>query len=90
MGDYKLIVGEPGRFNDWYPLPQNGTPLPEEYPLWKLGRFQKLFPEYQLYNVKGDKAVREWVKERERRKEKESIEMTKKKIIIIITKVRFR
>ncbi|PVD33962.1 hypothetical protein C0Q70_05224 [Pomacea canaliculata] len=54
MGDYKLIVGEPGRFNDWYPLPQNGTPLPEEYPLWKLGRFQKLFPEYQLYNVKDD------------------------------------
>ena len=52
MGDWKLIQGSAGRWNDWYPVPgEQGdeTPVPEE---------QGLGPDdYQLFNIKGRLAL---------------------------------
>ncbi|KAK7480441.1 hypothetical protein BaRGS_00028360 [Batillaria attramentaria] len=55
VGDYKLMKGEPGRYSGWYPLPEPDTIPPTEYPMWKRRpTTPRLFPEYQLYNIRDD------------------------------------
>ncbi|XP_041367682.1 arylsulfatase I-like [Gigantopelta aegis] len=48
MGHMKLLEGQPGHYNDWYPLPSIWT----DKCMYKKDR--SVFPRYQLYNITAD------------------------------------
>ena len=48
MGDYKLIVGNPGSHNDWYPVP----PLEGSQNVEMVENDISLNEKIQLYNIK--------------------------------------
>ena len=64
VGDYKLIQGEPGRFFDWFSLPEDENAVaPTQYPTWKRRPWTPhMFPDYQLYNIKGVPRALPWVR----------------------------